>query len=219
MRKTEVFPKTIAAARKVHEARGTLCSCQWELGDVLIEECGPPGGNGVRTGSDELLKKASRELEKEGFPYAFDYLRDLRQMAHNFSAGDRSPAASWTVHLKAKTPENLTAVIQAAKVGKQELTCSFASKWLKQREAKSRDPGSTDLANAAIVAEKCVSEAADICRRIEFLTKALLPKLDKIEPETAFDIANRMERVAHSAQEMVKALRDHARSASSEAAE
>ena len=72
---------------------------------------------------------------------------------------------------------------------------------------------------AAIVEEKCKSEAADIHRRIEALNKLLLPHLNKLGPETALDIAERWERVVNSTQEILRAFRDRARSAFSEAAE
>jgi hypothetical protein len=86
---SEQFSKTLAAARALQSAEISLWALQWALGDALIEECGPPGDNGVRTGAYERIENAHKALKQEGLrEYSLDHLRDFRKVAAAFPAGE-----------------------------------------------------------------------------------------------------------------------------------
>jgi hypothetical protein len=105
-KKPAVFPKTLAAARELLKAEVSLCALHWAWGDALIEECGPPGENGVRSRVYGRIEDAHKALKQEGVrAYSLAHLRDLRRLAAAFPAADRSSAASWTVHREAGDPQ------------------------------------------------------------------------------------------------------------------
>jgi hypothetical protein len=209
---SKAFAKTIAAARRYKEADtqrsaadGLLSQARWDLGDALIAECGAPGDNGVRTGAYKLLKQAASVLKKEGLSYHFDHLRDLRQVAHQFPAGDRSPAeASWTVHRAAGSPDKLRKIIDAAKAANKPLTRKFASRWVKANKHANDPPPDHDPADTAIFEELLISVAAETA--LQFTALLQSPLLAKIDPLRAFDIAHRWDVVASLAQEIQTAL-------------
>ena len=133
------FPEVVAAVREAEK-------CLWKIGDALIKECGPPGDHGVNTGALDKLEQCARELRRLGFEtYSLDHLRDLRRTAANFSDGDRSPSASWTVHSEAGDPATLKAAMEAAAREGSPFTVTFVKDFKKrqrQGEEHAEDPQS-----------------------------------------------------------------------------
>lgn len=101
-----LFPKTVAAVQATANATKKADQAQYEIGKALFEEAGPSGPVGVNNGSGKKLIRVQIELRRLGFPYSLEHLRDLRSVYENFPVADRSPTASWTVHLVAGDPEN-----------------------------------------------------------------------------------------------------------------
>lgn len=151
------FTKTIDAARQLRDAEGQHWTAQWALGDALIEECGPPGEPGVHTGSDDLLRKAQSALKRAGFDYGFEHLREIRRVAAAFSAGDRSPAASWTVHAAAGDPDTLKGAQKQAEREGAMLTASFVKRFIAARRGNDKD-----APDARVVLDKFLAAVADV---------------------------------------------------------
>jgi hypothetical protein len=59
---TESFPLTLAACKK-----GDFSN--WEIGDALIKECGPPGTVGIHNGSFERIEAAAKYLANNGLEF------------------------------------------------------------------------------------------------------------------------------------------------------
>ena len=75
-----------------------------------------PRPKSKKNGNSKRLKQAHAALQAEGIQLNVEYLRDHVQFWDQFSdAGDRSPAASWSVHLKAGDPQTLREVIAYAR--------------------------------------------------------------------------------------------------------
>ena len=109
MSKKVNYPKVLAAAMK---GEGAL----WEIGDALIEAVGPPSQNGVHDQSYTKLKPIVAELFDHGIEqYDEKHLSRLRVTAHTFPSPHRVRGVSWTAHYEARNPENLKAVLAAAK--------------------------------------------------------------------------------------------------------
>jgi hypothetical protein len=132
------FKKTIAAVQKRER-------CNWEIGDALIDECGPPSEHGVQDGSHAALKAAAAAIEAakvEG--YTANYLARLRIVSFNFPKRVRRPnSLSWEVHASAGTPEMLDVIVEAA--GKKPVTQTVARTMRKaideqQDRKRRRDP-------------------------------------------------------------------------------
>jgi hypothetical protein len=85
------YPKTVAAA-DVAEAD------QWALADALFAEVGEPSSDGSNDGSGARFKECAKELAEQGHAWKPETLRRYRNVAAKFPAGNRLPAASWTVH-------------------------------------------------------------------------------------------------------------------------
>ena len=130
------FEKTLAAAQAVIAADQNKWRQLFALGDALIEECGAPGDNGVRTGGYERLEEARRMLVKAGIHFKLSYLEDLRRVAANFPAPERSEADPWSAHLFAGTPDNLRAARADAEHHNKRLTVGYVRKFLAQRDAE-----------------------------------------------------------------------------------
>lgn len=100
------YPLTMKAAQGIERD-------QWALGDALLEECGPPGEDGARNGSSEKLEAAQAELAANGMPYAFNTLRQYRDISAAFPPATIVAGLSHGVHKVCGTPEMLTAVLKA----------------------------------------------------------------------------------------------------------
>jgi hypothetical protein len=131
------FPRTLEAARELSAAEQSNWAALWKLGDALIAECGAPGPDGVRTGTDAKLQKAKKALGQHGLPYSFDHLRSLRGVAAAWPAGDRSPAVSWTCHRAAVDLETLKAAIASAQKKRVPLAVSFIRQFIADRDRES----------------------------------------------------------------------------------
>ena len=134
------FPEVVAAVRAAEE-------CPWKIGDALIKECGRPGDHGVNTGAFDKLEQCARELRRLRLEtYSLDHFRDMRRTAANFSDGDRSPSASWTVHSEAGDPATLKAAMEAATREGVKCTVDYVKDFKKrqrQGEERAQDPQST----------------------------------------------------------------------------
>ena len=71
---TSTFPRTIAAARALNDADQSKWAALWALGDALIQECGPPGEDGVNNGSKSKIERASAALKNLGYKHWPVYL-------------------------------------------------------------------------------------------------------------------------------------------------
>jgi hypothetical protein len=155
------FPKTLAAARKLEGAH-------WALGDALIEECGPPGDDGVRTGSDEKLRRAAKVLKANGFDYSFEHLRDLRRTADAFRAVERSTAVLWSVHSVAR---NLTTLKDAAAQAKRE-NKNLTVEYLREFKRRRKNQGLISVVNAT-AKQDVLTAAADALELAEGVRRRL----------------------------------------------
>jgi hypothetical protein len=71
------FPLTLAAAKDAQKS-------QWAIGDALVEECGPPGGDHTNNGGTKKIAAAAEFLGANGLEFSLSYLRRLRQVAFAF---------------------------------------------------------------------------------------------------------------------------------------
>jgi hypothetical protein len=133
-RNGQEFPKTLAAGIAYRDAEDKVAEYAWVLGDALLEECGHPGASGVRTGSDSKLSRAAKLLKQNNVDYSFAHLRNLRHVANDFAAEDRSSAVSWTVHRVAGDPETLRAIQEDARKNRGKLTVAYVKKFLKREQ-------------------------------------------------------------------------------------
>jgi len=98
---------------------------QWEIGDALIEDCGPPSTHGVNDNSRAIIYQIVEELADNGVERTAEHLSRLRQAAYNFPKDRRIPGFSWSVHYVAGSPTMLAEIIRMA--GKRKLTKQFAT--------------------------------------------------------------------------------------------
>ena len=109
---TTNYPRTLAAVKKSENA-------QWEIGDALIAEIGPPPKSSVVDGSRKKLEVVAKELQANGFDYQVDTLLDLRNIAAAFPPRSRLPALGFSLHQTARNPETLNAIVEGAPRGKK----------------------------------------------------------------------------------------------------
>lgn len=190
------FPKTITAVRTFEDAKKAADAAskeadvlQWAIGDALIEECGPPGPDGVNTGSSHLLKKAAAKLNELGFRhYSYDHLRKLRSIADHFPAGVRTPA-SWSVYAVAGDPKTFRMIKEQADRDDVPLTVKFAKACLKHQneqrdkdERQGRDKPNGRNPKRAMALEAFRKAKAEV-ERIEERTKVHISLVRKEDPE------------------------------------
>jgi len=100
------YPLMRAAARKVRNA-------QFEFGDAILLECGPPSADGVNDGSLQKLKEAQDIIFKEeNFGITLNTLLGYREIAYKFPK-DKRRNMCWSHHCDAGSPEVLDNVIAA----------------------------------------------------------------------------------------------------------
>jgi len=88
----------------------------WELGDALIEACGPRPLDGS-TGSHHRMQELVRELQELGLAddYPLHRLRTIRNVADDFPPHTRVPGVSWDVHRRAGSPQLLQEMLSCEK--------------------------------------------------------------------------------------------------------
>jgi hypothetical protein len=121
-----------------------LDSSNWEIGDALLAECGPPGNN-------EILRKASAYLlEEGGVEYDVERLSELRRVAYAFPVSERRAEYCWVIHREAGSPEMLAWIIAGTPKGTVidlrhvkevvrawKFTRAFEHKWARRLESES----------------------------------------------------------------------------------
>lgn len=145
------FAQTLEAAEAYRDAEHRNWECAWVFGDVLVQQCGVPGADGVHTGSDARIARAAKFLRQHGIEYSNEHLRDLRQVANAFPAGDRSPAVAWSVYRVAGNLEIFNGAKTSARIAAKKLTVPFIKKYRKrlnldkkradQQQQEDADPG------------------------------------------------------------------------------
>jgi hypothetical protein len=113
----EQFPKTLEAFRQHKDAEGKVEGALWLIGEALIEECGPPGPDGVNNGSGSKIEAARKFLKQEGMEDEAD--RAVRDCRKNIAEACESFSKAQT-HVPAFPPltdqnrDDLIAVAQSA---------------------------------------------------------------------------------------------------------
>jgi hypothetical protein len=105
------FPNILALVAK---GAKTQTRFQWELGDTLVQEIGPPQRDGATGARFEAL---SEELKQHGHEYEVTSLRALRNIAYAYPDNRRYPALSFGVHQDAGDPDVLDAIVEGAPKG------------------------------------------------------------------------------------------------------
>lgn len=124
------FPKTLAAARNAEKS-------QWNIGDAILEECGPPGEDNSNNGSWQKIEAASKALHLEGLEYAANSLRIYRDVCYSFPLARRLASVSFSVHVEAGSPEMLNKIIAELEHG-ERLTLALSREISKEIRNKSK---------------------------------------------------------------------------------
>jgi hypothetical protein len=103
MNKLESFPLTLAAVKKGEKSL-------WDIGDALLDECGPPDAHGGDH-KEQKLEAARLYLLANGYDYSRPGLSNLRRIAYRFPSSARNSEIAWSAHAAAGTPERLNAII------------------------------------------------------------------------------------------------------------
>jgi hypothetical protein len=114
-------PRTIAGFRRYNQS-------QWEIGDALVAEVGPPSSKGVSDGSAATLRKvAEKVFEQTGMKPSPQYLARMRATAHRFPPEIRNNhvGISWAVFELVGSPKELKRVISLAKKEEAKVTIEF----------------------------------------------------------------------------------------------
>jgi hypothetical protein len=186
MHTPSAIPKTIKAARALVAAGKSSWHEHWNLGDALVEECGPPGANGVNNGSEKKLRDASNELKRLNLPHTLIWLRKLRSCAAAFPTPDnRLPAISWTVHLEAGNPETLTAAKDQAQQKQESLTVKFVKRFNKQQdhEREEKKRGRKELPDLGKFIEQLTKAYDFPAPALQTKTEALIEMLEDAEEQ------------------------------------
>jgi hypothetical protein len=114
-------PHTVAAFRKFNQS-------QWEIGNALVLEVGPPSTKGVSDGSSSTLRKVAEEVFKQtGIKPTPQYLSRMRQTAHRFLPEVRNHhvGISWAVFDTVRSLKELKLVIVLAKKEEVKVTVDY----------------------------------------------------------------------------------------------
>jgi hypothetical protein len=106
----QTFPLTLSAANDAEKS-------QWAIGDALVMECGPPGGDHSNNGASAKIAAVAKFLAENGREFSESYLRRLRQVAFSFSDVQTRSSVSWNAHEAAGTPEILDAIMKGLPAG------------------------------------------------------------------------------------------------------
>lgn len=129
MREGMKYPKIIAALRDHN-------SGQWRIGDLLVEECGPPPGKGgTRSEEGKASTKKMREIAIEAFENGIEiqikYLHRLRRTSYKWRNHDDVASRPFFEHAyHAGDPETYERVAALAKQQGKPLTVEFIDKAL-----------------------------------------------------------------------------------------
>jgi hypothetical protein len=198
------FPKTLAALRALEKSHSDRL---WDLGDALIEECGPAGAHGVNNGSLDRLKEAARFLRKEGFNYTHRYLEVVRSTASAFSDRTRVRSLSFSVHRAAGEPSILEAVQRQATRNGRPVTVSAAKAARSKSDRKDRDRQDDTLPASGRAKKLAWDSAQDAKRASHHFRKVLEPHQGKLAPEDIHQLASLAKDVASAWQEQADELR------------
>jgi hypothetical protein len=120
------YPKVHAMVVQIEEAESRIDNMQWLMGDVLLEECGPPPNGPRSDGSYDKLKECAAELEATGHPkFSTNYIARLREVAHTNPPKKRIETVSWSAHQEADDPDFLAAVVKEAKKRGEAVTQDY----------------------------------------------------------------------------------------------
>jgi hypothetical protein len=96
---------------------------QFAIGDLLLEEIGPPGKNGANNESGDLFEDCSQWLHDEGLDYSARTLKNWRDLAHKVPASFRQEAeeagVSITVILECLSDLDVLRALMAAQEGER----------------------------------------------------------------------------------------------------
>jgi len=142
----------------------------WDIGDMLIEECGPPGDDGAHNGSEKKLKDAQAEFLARGIDRKYDTLRNYRDVSFRFPPGARAPGeASHRVHHKCGSPEMLQAVLAGWPKGKKvtEDECVLFIQELRRRREVENAAEYNDRHNTAKAKVETVEKHVEAAKKAE----------------------------------------------------
>jgi hypothetical protein len=126
------YEAVLVAARSVDKG-------YFAIGDALIKTCGAPSPTGKNDSSYEKLKEAAAYLLENGIEYDVTTLTRYRMVAHSFPRAVRRTALSWSVHLRAGTPEMLEEVIQALGEKNKSVTPDNVLEYVREKKAKEKE--------------------------------------------------------------------------------
>jgi len=195
------FPKTLAA---IEAAELDDTQHQWRIGDALIEEVGLPQSPGVNDGSTKDFERLAEELETRGYEkYSVDHLRDLRNTAAAFPAGERSPSIYWSIHSLAGSPQALAAAGRQANNERRRLTAKYMRTFnaIRARQQQGREAEQRLL---EIDVRKARKALADAVQQMETASSYLKPHFDQLAPRQVKEVEQRAEQVI----ELAKQIRD-----------
>ena len=115
------FPRTLAAVKKGEKSL-------WDIGDALLDECGPPSDHGGDH-KENKLEAARLYLLAKGYDYSRPGLSNLRRIAYRFPSSTRNSEIAWSAHAAAGTPERLQAII-ACTENIAEITARYVEKMI-----------------------------------------------------------------------------------------
>lgn len=142
----------------------------WDIGDMLIEECGPPGNDSAHNGSEKKLKEARDEFLARGIDRKLDTLRNYRDTSFRFPPGARAPGeASHRVHHKCGSPAMLQAVLAGWPEGKKvtEDECVLFIKELERRRLAGSAAEYNERHNAAKSKVETVEKHVEAAKQAE----------------------------------------------------
>jgi hypothetical protein len=143
------YPKTAAAWRKKDRSN-------WDIGDALLEECGPPPKNYLDS-NYQRIEAAADFIFKAGQERPdVKHLAKMRAVAHAFPKASRRPQTlTWQAHVEIGSPEHMHAILQHAK-GKPVNSKTLYDIWQELRELEEAEARADQ-----IEAEKAVIKARD----------------------------------------------------------
>jgi hypothetical protein len=219
------YPNTIAAIKSAERS-------QWEIGDALLEECGPPSDQGIQDGSREKLAEAYEEIKEQlgdDESWSIRYLAQLRQVAFSFPERCRRHL-SWRTHLEAGDPDILDEIIKSAPA-RTKITRDYVNNIMQQKRGKeksrSKEKGSKQRSNKKSSAKKKedsiliaeanfiaqASEASSHAKETLAIIEPFIPRLPEdavaAMTELALEVANCWTEIANAIRKTQRNKRGH----------